>query len=117
MTFPVKYILGFSVVGSALAVGLTKLGKWTAVKAAERTVVHSGILEKIEYTVSYSTVPMYGAGRLSQATSMNDKTVVHFQDGCQVLIDGKIDCFFPKGTQVEVQANGFGRRSLVRGSV
>lgn len=87
---------------------------WTAKMVAVRKVVHSGVLEKIEYTTKHGSTPMVSpGGGLSSAQVVMDMTIVHMQDGTQILVDGKIDILFPKGTPVRVEEDGFGRRSLV----
>jgi hypothetical protein len=93
--------------------GFFALNKWSQTKSAEKTVVHTGVLEKIEYTTKHSTAPSYVGGAISMSQMVKDATIVFFQDGSQILVDGKIDILFSKGTQVSVQEDGFGRRSLV----
>lgn len=99
-------------------VGLVVAGLFAASKvnsklSATRNVVHSGVLEKIEYTTKHSSMPAYNAGSLSSSQVVTDATLVYMQDGTQVIMGGKLDILFAKGTRVRVEEDGFRRRFLV----
>jgi hypothetical protein len=103
----ISALLGLAVAGLFAAKSFaTKL-------SAVRTVIHSGVLEKIEYTTKHSSMPSYAGGTLSASQVVSDVTVVFMQDGTQVLINDKIDVLFAKGARVRVEQDGFGRRFLV----
>ena len=104
----------FALVGLGVAAFVANKN-WSAKMAADRKVIHRGVLERIEYTTKYGSArPVSTGGSLATTQVVSDMTVVHMQDGTQVLVDGKIDILFPKGTPVVVEEDGFGRRHLVK---
>ena len=104
----------FSALAAVVVGGLYAAQKFASKAAASRTEVHSGILEKTEYTTKHSSTPTYNGGQIAAVPVVADVTIVFFQDGTQVVINGKIDVLFPKGTHVSIVEDGFGRRTMAR---
>ena len=108
-----RNVVKISAILGLVVAALVVSKKFSDKLTATRTVVHRGILEKIEYTTKHSNMPSYASGTLSSAPVVSDATVVHMQDGTQVVISGKIDVLFAKGMRVAVEEDGLKRRLLV----
>lgn len=100
-------LIGLAVVAAAA------VGSWTKTKTAQIKVIHRGKLEKVEYATRQSSAPSVSTGSIGAVQVVKDVSVVHMQDGSQVVIDGKIDVLFAKGTPVAVEENGLRQRKLV----
>lgn len=116
--------LGGLLLGAAGVIAAVCYGehRWTQNRRKEIHTVHTGAFSHIKYEVEHETnyVPgiyyggyprggtQYGPGH--KQNILNDVSVVHMEDGSSVILEGKIDVLFAKGTQIVVKENGLGTR-------
>lgn len=116
--------LGLGAVVIGVGVGLWKLAKEAvradAILRNRWTTIKSGFFDCVKYDVRHveKREDEYGIGRGQSLrwryrTAKEDITLVVFEDGTSIILNGKMEIPYAKGTQISIRENGLCERQVV----